>query len=113
MDIAGHTVRTVMVAEGADIAAEYYFSLLLDRASRGYLAMCSVEGGMDIETLAVERPEALARMPVDPLVGLDQRRRRPRSWPLPASPRRTGPRSPASWCCSARSTATTTPPWSR
>ncbi|MGB4917518.1 MAG: ADP-forming succinate--CoA ligase subunit beta [Propionicimonas sp.] len=72
MDIAGHRVRTVMVAEGADIAAEFYFSLLLDRASRGYLAMCSVEGGMDIETLARERPQALARVPVDPRRGLDQ-----------------------------------------
>jgi succinyl-CoA synthetase beta subunit len=72
MDIKGHTVRTVMIAEGADIAEEYYFSLLLDRANRRYLAMCSKEGGMDIETLAVERPDALARVPVDPLVGIDQ-----------------------------------------
>ena len=72
MDIKGHTVRAVMIAEGADIAEEYYFSLLLDRAHRNYLAMCSVEGGMDIETLAVERPEALARIAVDPLVGIDQ-----------------------------------------
>ena len=45
-----------MIAEGADIAEEYYFSLLLDRAERRYLAMCSKEGGMDIETLAAERP---------------------------------------------------------
>ena len=72
MDIKGHTVRTVMIAEGADIAEEYYFSLLLDRANRRYLAMCSKEGGVDIETLAVERPEALARVPVDPQVGIDQ-----------------------------------------
>lgn len=72
MDIKGHTVRTVMIAEGADIAEEYYFSLLLDRANRQYLAMCSKEGGMDIEQLAVERPEALARIPVDPNVGIDQ-----------------------------------------
>ncbi|MGC3995908.1 MAG: ADP-forming succinate--CoA ligase subunit beta [Propionicimonas sp.] len=71
MDINGHTVETVMIAEGANIAEEYYFSLLLDRSSRSYLAMCSKEGGMDIETLAVERPEALARVEVDPLVGLD------------------------------------------
>jgi succinyl-CoA synthetase beta subunit len=72
MDIKGHTVRRVMIAEGADIAEEYYFSLLLDRANRRYLAMCSKEGGMDIEQLAVERPEALARVPVDPNVGIDQ-----------------------------------------
>jgi succinyl-CoA synthetase beta subunit len=72
LDIKGHTVKTVMVAEGADIAEEYYFSLLLDRADRRYLAMCSKEGGMEIEQLAVERPEALARIPVDPRVGIDQ-----------------------------------------
>ena len=69
--INGHTVEQVMVTEGADIAEEYYFSLLLDRANRSYLAMCSVEGGMDIETLAEEHPEKLARIEVDPLVGLD------------------------------------------
>ncbi len=72
MDIKGHTVRTVMIAEGADIVEEYYFSLLLDRANRSYLAMCSKEGGVDIETLAVERPQALARIPVDPNTGIDQ-----------------------------------------
>lgn len=69
--INGHTVEQVMITEGADIAEEYYFSLLLDRANRSYLAMCSVEGGMDIETLAEEHPEKLARIEVDPLVGLD------------------------------------------
>jgi succinyl-CoA synthetase beta subunit len=72
LDIKGHVVKTVMITEGADIAEEYYFSLLLDRANRRYLAMCSREGGMDIETLAVERPEALARVPVDPNTGIDQ-----------------------------------------
>ncbi|GAA1838894.1 ADP-forming succinate--CoA ligase subunit beta [Microlunatus capsulatus] len=72
LDIKGHVVKTVMVTEGADIAEEYYFSLLLDRANRRYLAMCSKEGGMEIEQLAVERPEALARVAVDPIVGIDQ-----------------------------------------
>ena len=71
LDINGHRVDTVMVAEGASIAEEYYFSLLLDRSTRKYLAMCSKEGGVDIETLARERPDALARIEVDPLVGLD------------------------------------------
>ena len=71
LDINGHKVNTVMFAEGANIAEEYYFSLLLDRSTRKYLAMCSKEGGMDIETLARERPDALARIEVDPLVGLD------------------------------------------
>ena len=71
MDIKGHTVGTVMIAAGARIAEEYYVSILLDRANRSYLAMASVEGGVDIEQLAVERPEALARIPVDPLTGID------------------------------------------
>ncbi|WP_402461607.1 ADP-forming succinate--CoA ligase subunit beta [Isoptericola aurantiacus] len=71
MDIKGHTVHRVMIAAGAQIAEEYYFSVLLDRANRNYLAMCSVEGGMEIEELAVERPEALARIAVDPAVGID------------------------------------------
>jgi succinyl-CoA synthetase beta subunit len=71
MDIKGHTVRRVMIAAGARIEEEYYFSLLLDRATRRYLAMCSAEGGVEIEVLAVERPESLARVDVDPRVGID------------------------------------------
>jgi len=71
LDIKGHTVRRVMVAAGAKIEAEYYFSLLLDRSTRRYLAMCSVEGGVEIEVLAVERPESLAKVDVDPRVGID------------------------------------------
>jgi succinyl-CoA synthetase beta subunit len=76
MDIKGHTVHRVMVTQGAKIAEEYYFSVLLDRANRSYLAMASKEGGMEIEQLAVERPEALARVPVDPLVGIDEAKAR-------------------------------------
>ncbi|MGQ4532079.1 ADP-forming succinate--CoA ligase subunit beta [Dermabacteraceae bacterium P13138] len=72
MDIKGHTVKRVLVAEGADIAAEYYFSIVLDRAERRLLAMCSREGGVEIEQLASERPEALARITIDPSVGLDE-----------------------------------------
>ena len=71
LDIKGHITKRVMVAEGADIAEEYYFSVLLDRANSTYLAMCSKEGGMDIETLAEERPEALAKVEVSPLTGID------------------------------------------
>lgn len=71
LDIKGHITKRVMVAEGADIAEEYYFSVLLDRANRTYLAMCSKEGGMDIEQLAEERPEALAKVEVNPLTGID------------------------------------------
>lgn len=76
MDIKDHVVEQVMVAEGADIEEEYYFSILLDRANRSYLAMCSTEGGMEIELLAVEKPEALARVDVDPLVGIDEAKAR-------------------------------------
>ncbi len=72
MDIKGHTVHRIMIAEGADIAEEYYFSILLDRSERSYLAMCSVEGGMEIEQLAVERPEALAKIAIDPNDGIDE-----------------------------------------
>jgi succinyl-CoA synthetase beta subunit len=71
MDIKGHPVHTVMIAQGARIAEEYYVSILLDRSNRSLLAMCSKEGGVDIEQLAVERPEALAKVPVDPNVGID------------------------------------------
>lgn len=72
MVIKGHTVHRVLIADGAEIAEEYYFSILLDRSERRYLAMCSVEGGVEIEQLAVERPEALARIGVDPNVGIDE-----------------------------------------
>ncbi len=71
MDIKGHRVHKVLIAAGAEIDEEYYFSLLLDRSIGGYLAMCSKQGGVEIETLAVEQPEALAKLPIDPLVGLD------------------------------------------
>ncbi len=71
LDIKGHVVKRVMVAAGARIEKEFYFSVLLDRANRSYLSLCSVEGGMEIEQLAVEKPEALARVEVDPLQGID------------------------------------------
>ena len=72
MDIKGHTVHSVLIAAGADIAEEFYFSILLDRSERRELALCSVQGGMDIETLAREHPEALARVGLDPKVGIDE-----------------------------------------
>ncbi|MBK9159295.1 MAG: ADP-forming succinate--CoA ligase subunit beta [Propionibacteriaceae bacterium] len=72
MSIKDHVVETVMVTEGASIAEEYYFSLLLDRAERRYLAMCTREGGMEIEVLADERPDALLKVPIDPRRGLDE-----------------------------------------
>jgi len=70
LDIKGHVVKRVMVAAGAKIAQEFYFSVLLDRANRSYLSLTSVEGGMEIEVLAVEKPEALARVEVDPIAGI-------------------------------------------
>lgn len=70
MNIKGHTVYRVMVVAGADIDREFYFSILLDRANRQNLAMCSVEGGMEIEQLAKEKPEALAKVPI-PASGMD------------------------------------------
>jgi len=70
MDIKGHTVHKVMLTVTADIAAEYYVSFLLDRANRTFLAMASVEGGMEIEEIAVTKPEALAKVPVDATVGV-------------------------------------------
>ena len=71
LDIKGHITHKVMVAQASDIAEEYYFSYLLDRSNRTFLAMASKEGGMEIEQLAVERPEALARIPIDASVGVD------------------------------------------
>ncbi len=71
LDIKGHVVKRVMVAQGARIAQEFYFSVLLDRANRSYLSLCSVEGGMEIEELAVERPDALAKIEIDPIAGID------------------------------------------
>jgi succinyl-CoA synthetase beta subunit len=70
MDIRGHTVRRVLVEEASDIAAEYYVAILHDRASKGFLAMASAEGGVDIEEVAATKPEAIVKVPVNPLVGL-------------------------------------------
>lgn len=69
LDIKGHIVHKVLVAEAADIASEYYVSFLLDRTNRTFLAMASVEGGVEIEEVAVNNPEALAMIRVDALVG--------------------------------------------
>jgi succinyl-CoA synthetase beta subunit len=76
MDIKGHTVHRVLVDPGADIKEEYYVSYLLDRTNRTFLAMASYEGGMEIEQLAAERPEALAKVPVDAIEGVDSAKAR-------------------------------------
>jgi succinyl-CoA synthetase beta subunit len=71
LDIKGHIVKKLLVSEASDIAEEYYASFLLDRANRTYLAMCSVEGGMEIEEVAATKPERLAKVPVDAVKGVD------------------------------------------
>ncbi len=70
MDIRGHTVRRVLVEEASQIAEEYYLALLHDRASKGFLAMASAEGGVEIEEVAKAKPEAIVKVAVNPLVGL-------------------------------------------
>jgi succinyl-CoA synthetase beta subunit len=70
MDIKGHTVHRVLIAEATDIKSEYYLSFLLDRASRTFLSICSVEGGVEIEDVAHTNPDAIARIPVSPLTGV-------------------------------------------
>ena len=71
MDIKGHTVHRALVAPAADIAEEYYFSFLVDRANRDYLCIASTEGGVEIEVTAHENPDAIARVSIDPQVGVD------------------------------------------
>jgi succinyl-CoA synthetase beta subunit len=74
MDIKGHTVHSVLIAQAVDIAAEYYLSFLLDRANRTFLSICSVQGGMEIEEVAHTNPEAVARIDISPLDGVDRAR---------------------------------------
>ncbi len=71
MDIKGHTVHRVLVAPTADIAEEYYFSFLVDRANRNYLCIASIEGGVEIEEVAHTNPDAIARVSIDPQTGVD------------------------------------------
>ena len=72
IDIKGHKVRQVLVERAGDIAAEYYASFMLDRGAKAYLGMCSAKGGMDIEQVAAEEPDYLAKVHIDPLVGIKQ-----------------------------------------
>ena len=76
MDIKGHTVHRVLIAPTADIKAEYYFSYLVDRAARQYLCIASTEGGVEIEVVAHENPDAVAKVGIDPLVGVDDAKAR-------------------------------------
>ena len=98
MDIKGHTVHKVMIAETApEILEEYYVSYLLDRTNRTFLAMASVQGGMDIEEVAEKNPEALAKVPVDANEGVHHREgpRDRRPGEVPGRGRRAGRRGPA------------------
>jgi len=74
MDIKGHRVNQVMIAQAAPIESEYYLAILLDRAARSFLVMASVAGGMDIEEVAHKTPEKLARVHIDPNLGIDKRK---------------------------------------
>jgi succinyl-CoA synthetase beta subunit len=71
LDIKGHIVKKLLISEASDIAEEYYISFLLDRSNRTYLAMCSVEGGMEIEEVAATKPDRLAKVPVSAVKGVD------------------------------------------
>ena len=70
LDIKGHVVRTIWIEVASDIAEEYYASFTLDRSAKKHLGMLSAEGGVEIETVAVENPDAIAKIWVDPVVGL-------------------------------------------
>ena len=72
MDIKGHIVKKVMIAQAAPIASEYYLAILLDRANRNFLVMASVAGGMEIEEVAHKTPEKLAKFGIDPNKGIDK-----------------------------------------
>ena len=76
MDIKGHTVHKVMIAQAAPIESEYYLAILLDRANRNFLVMASVAGGMEIEEVAHNSPEKLARVGIDPNVGISTEKAR-------------------------------------
>jgi succinyl-CoA synthetase beta subunit len=76
MDIKGHTVNKVMIAQAAPIEAEYYLAILLDRANRNFLVMASVAGGMEIEEVAHKTPEKLARIGIDPNIGISKEKAR-------------------------------------
>jgi succinyl-CoA synthetase beta subunit len=72
LDIKGTTVQTVLVAPAADIAHEYYLGLILDRANRAITVIASAEGGVEIEETAKTNPEAILRLPLHPLIGLQE-----------------------------------------
>ena len=72
LDIKGHVVERLWIEKASDIAREYYASFTLDRAAKTHLGMLSAQGGIDIETVAAESPDAIARIHVDPVDGLSE-----------------------------------------
>ncbi len=72
MDIKGHTVERLWIERASDIAREYYASFTLDRGARKHLGMVSAKGGIDIEQVAAEDPQAIARLHIDPVTGLSE-----------------------------------------
>ena len=72
MDIKGHVVKTVWIEHASDIAEEYYASFTLDRSKKQYLGMLSAQGGVEIEVVAERDPDAIAKIWIDPVDGLDE-----------------------------------------
>ena len=112
MDIRGHTVRRVLVEEASEIAAEYYVAILHDRASKGFLAMASAEGGVEIEQVAEEKPEAIVKVPVNPLSGCAATTSTSSS-SGPASTSGPGRARPSCWPACTRCSWPPTACWSR
>jgi len=69
LDIRGHVVRRLWIERASDIAREYYFSITFDRGAKKPLLMLTTQGGVDIEQVAAETPDKLARLHLDPLTG--------------------------------------------
>src|SRR5690606_30851426 len=76
LDIKGHVVRKLLIVPAAEIAEEYYFSFLVDRANRSYLSIASAEGGVEIEEVARTNPDAVAKVAIDPATGVDEAKAR-------------------------------------
>lgn len=112
LDIKGHVVGRVLITPASEIAEEYYVSYLLDRANRTFLAMASVEGGMDIEEVAATKPEALAKVPIDPIAGVDAAKARRSSRP-PGSRTRWPSRPPTCSSSCGKPSSPRTRRWSR
>ena len=106
MDIKGHTVEIVWIELASDIAEEYYASFTLDRSAKKHLGMLSAQGGVEIEAVAEEDPDAIAKIWIDPVDGLTEEAGPGLGRGGQAQPRRP-PRAPST------SSASSTPPTPR